>query len=121
MVSTGPLVPAGIRKVTVKGQLASRSLKLINNLSSLFMEGNERTPRTPTDALESTVRCRDVEQNLNNVLRCPSKTGFGGFCVPTILFYEHITLIALTHWAGPVVALSRDLKNATEQMDLSLY
>jgi hypothetical protein len=120
MDSTGPLVPSGIRKATLNGQISLELLKSINTLCSLFFEINERTPRTLAGALKFTNRRENLEQNLKSVLQGSSRNVSEHSCVLAILIYEHITLKDLTAAAPPVIELSRDLKSALKQTDLSL-
>lgn len=122
MDSTGPLVPSGIRKATLNGQISLELLKSINTLCSLFFEINERTPRTLAGALKFTDRHENLEQNLKSVLQGSSRNVSEHSCVLAILIYEYITLKALTAAAPPIIIeLSRDVKGALEQTDLSLH
>jgi hypothetical protein len=121
MDSIGPLVPSGIRKATLNGQMSLELFKSINTLCSLFIEINERTPPSPVGALTFTDKREDLERNLENILQSSSSIVSEHSCVLAILIYEHITLKALTAAAPPVIELSHDLKIALEQTDLSLY
>ena len=115
------MVPSGIRKATLNGQIGLELFKSINTLCSLLIEINERRPHPPADALKFTDGLEDLGQNLKNVLQSPSRIVPEHRCVLAILIYEHIALNALTAAATPVIRLFRDLKITLEQMDLSLY
>jgi hypothetical protein len=121
MDRTGPLVPSGIRKATLNGQISLELLKSINTLCSLFFEINERTPRTLAGALKFTDRRENLEQNLKSVLQGSARNVSEHSCVLAILIYEYVTLKALTAAAPPIIEPSRGVKGALEQTDLSLH
>jgi hypothetical protein len=121
MASTGPLVPSGLRKIALKGLINFEVFKSINTLCSLFIKNDERTPNNPVNAMKINDKYQDMEQILNSVLYGPPKNLIEECCVLAILIYGNITLLDMSPWASPLVALSHDLKNALEQTDLSLY
>ena len=62
-----------------------------------------------------------MEHFLNSVLYGPPKNLIEECCVLAILIHGNITLLDMSPWATPLVALSRDLRNTLEQTDLCLY
>jgi len=73
MVSTGPLVPSGLRKIALKGLINFEAFKSINTLCSLFIKNDERTPNNPVNAMKINDKYQDMEQILNSVLYGPPK------------------------------------------------
>jgi hypothetical protein len=119
-----PLVPPGFQEAAQKGLIGVELYRLINTLCSLIIDTNERTQLTPAVALRFSDRRINMEQDLKDRLRDPSGTTSENIeecCVLAILISDHIILRALPPTAAPQIEMSRDLKFALEQTNLSLF